>query len=197
MTCLNFSLSCGRPGASWLALFLVCAGCALEDDSIARVGDRAITAQDVRAFIDRLPENAGAGKEQLRDHLQTIIDFELMLMEARSQGIDKSSAYLTRMDRIRKAKLVGEYERRFIDATLGPGEVEEYIERENLARAIKLADILVLNEDPLADIRNTTSLRWVMKNGVLYDADTLDSAWPVQRELPRMYWQTTDPVERR
>lgn len=61
----------------------------------------------------------------------------------------------------------------------------------------KLADILVLNEDPLADIRNTTSLRWVIKNGVLYDADTLDTAWPVQRELPRMYWQTTDPVERR
>ena len=60
----------------------------------------------------------------------------------------------------------------------------------------KLADILVLNEDPLDDIRNTTSLRWVMKNGVLYDADTLDTVWPVERKLPRMYWQGSDPVER-
>ena len=58
----------------------------------------------------------------------------------------------------------------------------------------KLADILVLNEDPLDDIRNTTSLRWVMKNGVLYDADTLDTVWPVERKLPRMYWQDSDPV---
>jgi len=61
----------------------------------------------------------------------------------------------------------------------------------------KLADILVLNEDPLDDIRKTTSLRWVMKNGVLYDADTLDTVWPVERKLPRMYWQGSDPVERR
>ncbi len=146
MTSLNLSLSCGRPGGSLLALLVVCAGCALEDDSIARVGDRAITAQDVRAFIDKLPADASgeeAGKEQLRDHLQTIIDFELMLMEARRQGIDRSSAYLTRMDQIRKAKLVGGYEGKFIDTTPREGEVEEYIERENLTRAIKLADILV------------------------------------------------------
>ena len=137
-----------KAGCVSVVLLLAFGGCGPQDEnpSVAEVGDRAITAQDVRAFIDRLPENAGgegAGKEQLRDHLQTIIDFELMLMEARSQGIDGSSAYLSRMDRIRKAKLVGEYEGRWIDATLGPGEVEEYIERENLARAIKLADILV------------------------------------------------------
>ena len=146
MTSLNLSLLRKAPGGSLLALLVVCAGCALEDDSIARVGDRAITAQDVRAFIDKLPADASgeeAGKEQLRDHLQTIIDFELMLMEARRQGIDRSSAYLTRMDQIRKAKLVGEYEGRFIDTTPREGEVEEYIERENLTRAIKLADILV------------------------------------------------------
>ena len=129
-----------------LALLVVCAGCALEDDSIARVGDRAITAQDVRAFIDKLPADAGGeefSKEQLRDHLQTIIDFELMLMEARSQGIDRSSAYLARMDRIRKAKLVGEYERRFIDTTLQEGEVEDFIARERFDRAIRLGDIVV------------------------------------------------------
>ncbi len=90
-------------GGSLLVLLLVFAGCASEDDSIARVGDRAITAQEVRGFIDKLPEDSrieDLSKEQLRDHLQTIIDFELMLMEARSQGIETSAAYLTRMNRI-------------------------------------------------------------------------------------------------
>jgi imidazolonepropionase-like amidohydrolase/Tol biopolymer transport system component len=57
----------------------------------------------------------------------------------------------------------------------------------------KMADLLVLERDPLEDIQNSTSLRYVMKNGLLYDADTLDMIWPIERELPRMYWQGTDP----
>ena len=80
----------------------------------------------------------------MRVHLQAMIDTELLLMEARSQGIEKSSSYLTRMIRIRKAKLVSEYERsRTIDATVADGEVEEYIDREGLARAIRLGEIVV------------------------------------------------------
>jgi len=100
----------------------------------------------VRDFLAKLPEHAKgeeAGKEPLRDHLQTVIDIELLLLEARSQGLERSSAYLTSLSRIRKAKLVREYERRTIDATVEDGEVEEYIDREGLARAVRLGDILV------------------------------------------------------
>jgi imidazolonepropionase-like amidohydrolase len=42
----------------------------------------------------------------------------------------------------------------------------------------KVADLVVLNEDPLANIRNSTSIRYVMKGGNLYDGDTLDMMWP-------------------
>src|SRR4030095_14550387 len=42
----------------------------------------------------------------------------------------------------------------------------------------RVADLVVLDKDPLADIHNTTSLRLVMKGGVLYSADTLDEIWP-------------------
>ncbi len=149
---LNFCLSYGRPvtkaGSLTLTLLLSYTGCASheENPTVAQVGDRAITAQDVRDFIDRLPEHAKgeeAGKEQVRDHLQTMIDMELLLMEARSQGHERSSAYLTRMIRIRKAKLVSEYERRTIDATVEDSEVEQFIDREGLARAVRLGDIMV------------------------------------------------------
>lgn len=58
----------------------------------------------------------------------------------------------------------------------------------------KLADILVLDDDPLEDIHHTTSLRYVMKNGLLYDAETLDQLWPEQKKLPRPYWWDEDPV---
>ena len=40
----------------------------------------------------------------------------------------------------------------------------------------KLADLLVLDRNPLDDIRNTESIEWVMINGRLYDAATLDQA---------------------
>ncbi|MGH9346063.1 MAG: amidohydrolase family protein [Vicinamibacterales bacterium] len=38
----------------------------------------------------------------------------------------------------------------------------------------KLADVVVLNSNPLENIRNTQDIRWVMKAGVLYDGMTLE-----------------------
>ena len=57
----------------------------------------------------------------------------------------------------------------------------------------KLADIIVLDRDPLADIRNTNSLAMVMKNGRLYDANTLDEVYPRQRKLAAQQWMSGGP----
>ena len=58
----------------------------------------------------------------------------------------------------------------------------------------KLADILILDEDPLVDIHNSTSIRYVMKNGRLYEADTLNEIYPRQRMLPDFYWRNLEPI---
>ena len=50
----------------------------------------------------------------------------------------------------------------------------------------KLADLQVLDRNPLDDIRNTMSIKWVMKNGRLYDGNTFDEIWP--REVKRKVW---------
>ncbi|MGH7551582.1 MAG: amidohydrolase family protein, partial [Longimicrobiales bacterium] len=57
----------------------------------------------------------------------------------------------------------------------------------------KLADMLVLDANPLENIRNTNTIRYVMKNGRLYDGNTLDEIWP--RELPATDepWRHTAP----
>ena len=47
----------------------------------------------------------------------------------------------------------------------------------------KLADILVLDANPLDNIRNSNTLRYVMKNGRLHDAASLDEIWPRQRVM--------------
>jgi hypothetical protein len=61
----------------------------------------------------------------------------------------------------------------------------------------KLADLLVLDRNPLDNIRNTAAIRYVMKNGELYEADTLDQVWPARKKLPRQYWWDLEPTPRR
>lgn len=57
----------------------------------------------------------------------------------------------------------------------------------------KLADVLVLDADPLEEIRNSAALRYVIRGGRIYEADTLDEVWPRQRPLPTQYWWRLDP----
>ena len=52
----------------------------------------------------------------------------------------------------------------------------------------KLADFMVLDANPLDDIHNTVKIRWVVKNGELFDAETLKREWPSPRTLPRFFW---------
>jgi len=54
----------------------------------------------------------------------------------------------------------------------------------------KLADLQILDANPLDDIRNTRSIRFVMRGGFLYDADTLEEIWPERRPLPQQWWQS-------
>ena len=56
----------------------------------------------------------------------------------------------------------------------------------------KLADLQVLDRNPLEDIQDTNSLRYVMKNGRLYEGSTLNEIWPQPREMPPLYWQGCD-----
>ncbi len=57
----------------------------------------------------------------------------------------------------------------------------------------KLADLVVLATDPLEDIHNTNSIRYVMKNGELFEGDTLDQTWPDRKPLPRLWWWEETP----
>ena len=61
----------------------------------------------------------------------------------------------------------------------------------------KLADLQVLDKNPLTDIHNTNSIRYVMKNGRLYDGNTLDEVWPRAKPLPPQWWWKEDPPARR
>lgn len=57
----------------------------------------------------------------------------------------------------------------------------------------KLADILILDRNPLENIRNTDSILQVMKNGRLYDGDSLNEVWPRQQAVGRLWFNEENP----
>jgi Tol biopolymer transport system component len=58
----------------------------------------------------------------------------------------------------------------------------------------KLADLVILDKSPLDDIHNTNTIHWVMKNGELFEGDTLDQVWPEQKKLePLWFWNYDKP----
>ena len=52
----------------------------------------------------------------------------------------------------------------------------------------KLADLMILDRNPLVDLKNTNSIRYVMKAGTLWNGDTMDEMWPAKKVRPRANW---------
>ena len=57
----------------------------------------------------------------------------------------------------------------------------------------KLADLIVLDANPLDDLKNTAKIAEVMKNGRLYDAATLNETYPRQKALEPQWWWKLEP----
>ena len=57
----------------------------------------------------------------------------------------------------------------------------------------KLADLVILNKDPLNEIRNTSSIEMVMKNGRLYNGNNLNQVYPLEKKSENFNWQETAP----
>ena len=53
----------------------------------------------------------------------------------------------------------------------------------------KVADLLVLDKNPLENIRNSESIAMVMLNGRLYDAKTLSEIGNHPKERAKLYWE--------
>jgi Tol biopolymer transport system component len=59
----------------------------------------------------------------------------------------------------------------------------------------KLADLLILDKNPLDNIRNTNTIEFVMKNGRLYNGNTLDEVKTGKHKLDRSEWLDKKPIK--
>lgn len=57
----------------------------------------------------------------------------------------------------------------------------------------KLADLIIMDKNPLENIRNSNTINMVMKNGRLYNGNTLDEVYPTTRKLERSEWTFEKP----
>ena len=57
----------------------------------------------------------------------------------------------------------------------------------------KLADLVILDENPLNNIRNTNTVKYVMKDGRLYNASSLDEIYPEEKKAPYFEWHEAKP----
>jgi Tol biopolymer transport system component len=67
--------------------------------------------------------------------------------------------------------------------TIGSAEAIGRAAEFGSLEAGKFADLIILNADPRTDIRNSRAIAQVMKNGRLYNANTLDEIWPRKKSF--------------
>jgi imidazolonepropionase-like amidohydrolase len=79
-------------------------------------------------------------------------------------------------------------------ATLHGAEAIGYAQDLGSIEPGKFADLVVLAKDPLENIRNSNTIKYVMKNGELFEGDTLNQVWPQQKPLAPLWWWKDEPV---
>jgi len=123
---------------------------AQEKLELARVGDRSITAGQLRAFYGKIPDYLQSDREGLdkkRNHLQTLIDMELLQLEAKERGIDHLPVFTYKIAQYRKEKLVGLYQIKKIKVQVSGQEVRDYFQKQGLARKVRFAQLITTSAD--------------------------------------------------
>ena len=78
-------------------------------------------------------------------------------------------------------------------ATLHGAEAIGYAQDLGSIEPGKLADLVILDKNPLENIRNTSSVRFVVKNGELFDGETLDKLAPEKTPRQKQWWWNAGP----
>lgn len=132
-------------------------GCGPQEEVVARVGERAITAGELRQFKAETPElfrSEKQGIEATREYLQTLIDMELMLREARGQALDRDAEFLRRWEEERRKKLVARYQQLKIweDIQFSEEELQRRFAQSKWSRVLKLAQLRVRTEEDAGQV---------------------------------------------
>lgn len=74
-------------------------------------------------------------------------------------------------------------------ATVTPATALGYIKDIGTIEEGKLADLVIINANPLDDIRNTDRIDMVVQNGRVFDAATMDETVSREKKRAKYYWE--------
>ena len=163
-------MSRSKHAVYWLWL-LVCWSCGTptEDLVVARVGEVEIDAPQLLEFEERLHPDLRSkktGADAYFDYLQTIIDKELMVLEAKKRGLDQRADFRRKMDKLHNDRVL----RRFLQLEVYDKIV--HTQEEMLAhqretgrdRAVQVRRIVV------ATIEEARAIKAALEGGDDFDA---------------------------
>jgi peptidyl-prolyl cis-trans isomerase C len=128
--------------------------CGEETNTVAEIAGQPISAEDLRRFVLTLPpglRTTKTGQEARTDYLQTLIDRELMQLEARERGLSGSPQLLAQVQRKVEDRVLGRYRQRHLyrDLQVTPEEVDGYIADAGL-NVERLAEAILVDSEPEA-----------------------------------------------
>ena len=146
----------------WGLLALLLAGCGEDEAIVARVGEVEIEQAEFAAFVEHLPPGLRSPKEGRaadREHLQSMIDEELMFVEARALGIDTSSAVAHQLREMVRQRLVERYRAQVIlpQVAITAADVERAFAEMGFDRERLLSRILVRSREELKAVGSSLS----------------------------------------
>ncbi len=131
-----------------LAAVLVLSGCESKSDMVvAKVGDKKITIRDLNKALEKIPKaykpKGETDEEIKRGYLQTLVDKELLLMEARSRGYDKDLAgkVATKKRQLVEAELHRREIRSKIDSVITKKEILDFFRNSNYRKRVRISMI--------------------------------------------------------
>ena len=127
---------------------LVACGQDPREEVVAMVGKRQITADDLRKFVlDLLPglRSDEKGQTAREDYLQTLIDRQVLLLEAYDQGLDKDPELLRTHRAKKQERVIAIFFKREVKPQIAVSEEEihHFFSEREMVRERFLATIVV------------------------------------------------------
>jgi len=131
-----------------LLLGLLFAACGTEDSVLARVGDTEITEAQLERFAELLPAHLQSKKEGVavdREYLDSMVDREMLLLEARARGLDTDATVIRQLEAAQRQHLSQRYQWEIIGpkVQIGPKEIERGFHDMGFDRERLLSRILI------------------------------------------------------
>ena len=118
-------------------------GCGEQESPIVvRIGERSITAEDLRSYVlgrNESERTRQEGPAARREYLQPLIDYHLMWLEAQALGLDTAAAVQRQLERRMRRHLVALYLKRkpVQPPLIDEAEIKQRFERKGLHRAFE------------------------------------------------------------